>query len=79
MLSQKTSHVIRDHLTIFFQCEVSGVEQVQLRVLQIALIGVCTFSREDRIVLAPHDQCRRLMGPTKATAMAAPMTNWVID
>jgi hypothetical protein len=45
---------------LVFQREVSRVEQVQLGVRQILQVGARTLRREDHVVLAPHDQRRRL-------------------
>ena len=45
--SQEKADVIGDHAAVFFQGEVPSVEQVELDVLQIALVGVRPFGRED--------------------------------
>src|SRR5215471_458314 len=61
LLIEKVLDVTGDRVAIFFQREVAGVEQVKLDVLQVAFVRLGSFSREDRIVLTPHDQCRRLV------------------
>src|SRR5271166_7006952 len=58
--SQEKADVIGDHPAVFFQGEVPSVEQVELDVLKIPLVGVRPLFREDRVVLAPDDQRRRL-------------------
>ncbi len=44
------------HISIFFQCEVAGVEQVELQVLKVLLIRMRTFSRKDVVVFSPNDE-----------------------
>ena len=50
-------------LAIFFQGEVSGIQQVDFDGLQVACVGVGAGGGEDLVVLAPDDQGGRLMGP----------------
>ncbi len=44
-----------DHITVFFEREVTRIEKVKLQIFEIPLVRMCTFRREDRVVLAPHD------------------------
>src|SRR5512134_137145 len=46
---------------LVLQQEMSGVEEVKLDLLQVPLIGMRAIRREDLVVLAPHNQRRRLM------------------
>src|SRR5262249_562294 len=58
---EEALHVTRDLVSIFFEREVAGVDQMEFEVLQVAFVGLRSFSREDRIVFAPNDQRRRLV------------------
>ena len=49
------------HVQLVLQREMAGVQQVQVRMRQIAQIGIGTFSREDLVVATPDDQRRRLI------------------
>jgi hypothetical protein len=61
MFVEEVRHVTCDLAAIFFKSEVAGVEQMEFEVLQVAFVGLRSFSREDRIVFAPDDQRRRLV------------------
>ncbi len=52
-----------DDITILFQREVPGVEQVEVDILQVPLIGISALGGEDRIVFTPYDEGRRLIFP----------------
>jgi hypothetical protein len=44
------------------ECEVAGVQQVQLNVLQITLVGRRTIGDEDLVILAPqYEHCRLVL------------------
>ena len=58
---QERPHELGDHLTILFEREVPGIQDVKLEILEIAFVRIRSLGREDRIVLAPHDQGRGLM------------------
>jgi len=45
-----------------FQSEVPSVDQMQLRIWQVTLVGLRAIDDEDLVVLAPNDERRRLMG-----------------
>ena len=51
-----------DDVAHFFEGEVTGVEQVEIHVLQVALVGLGTLGREDEVILAPDDQRWGLVG-----------------
>ena len=61
MRSQELSHETGDLIAVFFQGEVSGVEQMKLQILQIFLVCLGAGSGEDLIVLSPDDEPRRLV------------------
>lgn len=50
-----------DHVTIFFECKVSGIEQMKFQVLQVSFVRMRSICWEDKVVLAPNNQRRRLM------------------
>ena len=50
------------NVSIFFQREVAGVEQVEIQILEISLVRVRTFSRKNVVVFSPNDECWRLIG-----------------
>src|SRR5262249_42876899 len=51
----------RDLCGMRFQCKVSGVEEADDRIRNIALECLSTRGQEERIVLAPHSEELRLM------------------
>ena len=53
-----------DGMALLFESEVTSVQQVKLYVLQVTSIRMGARGREDRVVLAPHNQRGRLM-PSK--------------
>src|SRR5215469_1907535 len=61
VLVEKRFDETRDHLTVGFQCKVSGVEKVCLKVLEITTVGSRSFRWEDEVVFSPHNQRRRLV------------------
>ena len=58
---QERADVVGDRPTILFQGKMPGIEQVELEVIQIPFVGICTFGRKDVVVLAPDDQGRWLI------------------
>ena len=61
LLAKEVSDQRGDHRSVFFQGEVARIEQMELQVLEVTLVGIRSRSREDRIVLAPDDQRGRLV------------------
>ena len=61
VLLRESSHQAGDLVTVFFQREVAGIEQVELNILQVPLVGMRSLGRENLVVLAPDDQRRWLM------------------
>jgi hypothetical protein len=61
VLAEEVPHQVGDRVAIFLKREVSGVEQVKLQSLQVFLVWLSAGSGEDRIVLAPNDECRWLV------------------
>jgi hypothetical protein len=59
---EEVAHEVRDRVDVRLEREVAGVEDVVLEAAQVALVGLGSSEREDRIVLAPRDQRRRLVG-----------------
>src|SRR5688572_32774143 len=57
---EEVAHQARNLCTLVLQREMSAIEQVQLRARQILEVRTCAVRREDHVVLAPHDQRRRL-------------------
>src|SRR4051794_9817095 len=51
----------RHNVQLVFQREMTGVEKVKFGIRQVSKIWPCAISRENLVVLAPHDQCWRLM------------------
>ncbi len=51
---QKGGHLRRNLGPIFFQREVTRIEQMKLEIIQIAFIGIGAFDRKDVIILTPH-------------------------
>jgi hypothetical protein len=45
----------------FFQREVAGVEQVEIQIIGISLVGMRTFSRKNVVVFTPNNECWGLM------------------
>ena len=43
-------------VAVFFEREVPRIQQMKLKLLEVALVRVCAFLREDVVVLPPHDQ-----------------------
>src|SRR6185312_13895540 len=61
VLSQEFTHEAGDLVPVLLQGEVAGVEQVKFQVVEIPLVGMGPFGRENLVVLAPDDQRRRLV------------------
>jgi hypothetical protein len=55
VLVQEFTHQLGDGIAFGLQSEVTGVEQVELKRLQIALVWLGPSGREDLVVLAPRD------------------------
>jgi hypothetical protein len=62
---QKCTHQTGDRVAVLFERKVPGVEQVKFEILEIALVRVRAFSREDLIVPPPHTQRRWLVTTEK--------------
>ena len=58
---QEPSYGIGDHLAILLQRKMPGIEQMELKILQVPLVGVRSFCGEDVVILAPDDQGRWLV------------------
>ncbi len=58
---EELTDVFSDLRAIFFQGKMLGIQQVQLQILEIPFVGMCTVGREDVVVLAPDDQGWRLV------------------
>src|SRR5215469_11039950 len=61
VLVEKRFDETRDSLAVGFQCKVSGVQKVFLKVLEITTVGSSSFRWEDKIVLSPRNKRRRLV------------------
>jgi hypothetical protein len=61
--SQKISNQLCDLLWLLVECKVTGIEDVDLRPRQIALIGGRLGNQERGVVLAPNNQRGRLVQP----------------
>ena len=60
---QEFANAAGNEVAILFQREVTRVEQMELEVVQVTLVGFSPFRREDVVTLSPDDQRRRLMLP----------------
>ncbi len=49
---QKFANAAGNEVAILFQCEVAGVEQMELEVVQITLVGFSPFCWEDIVTLS---------------------------
>src|SRR5215510_15626707 len=58
---QKGPNQRGDFHAFFLQSEVTGIEQVELHVLQITFVKVCPGVGENRVVLSPDDERWRLI------------------
>src|SRR5262249_57309452 len=58
---EEVADVSCDQVAVLFQREVTGVEQVELQVLQITFVRFRPLRRKNEIVFSPHDQRRRLV------------------
>ena len=54
--------MLRNELAVFLKSKVPGVEQMKLDILEIALIGMGTLGRENKIIFAPNDKRGWLVG-----------------
>ena len=61
VLVQKAAHMTGYHISIFFQREVAGVQQVELQILKVPLVRMRTVSRKDVVVFSPNDESWRLI------------------
>src|SRR5262249_57595816 len=50
-----------DLVSLVLKHEVTSVEKMELEIPQVSLIGMRTSLGENEIVLAPDDECRRLL------------------
>ena len=56
ILAEEVPHQVSYEVTVLLKCEVSGVEQVKLQILQVPLIRLGPRGREDLIILSPDDE-----------------------
>src|SRR5260370_37120669 len=61
VLPHELPHEVGDPVAVFLQGEVAGVEQMVLDSFQVLLVRLGPCGREDRVVLAPHDEGGRLV------------------
>src|SRR5271165_2346698 len=61
ILGQKIAHILRDQRPILLQREMPGVQHMYFRVWHIPQESLGARRNKDGIVLAPHDQHRRLL------------------
>ena len=61
MLTEEFPHQPGDRRSLFFQGKMSCIKQMELQLVQIPFVGIRSGSRENLVVLAPDDQCRRLI------------------
>src|ERR671922_2372758 len=59
--AEEVAHEPGDQVSVAFQREVSGVEQVELQRLEVPLVRLGPGRREDLVVLAPGDENRGLV------------------
>src|SRR5687767_9153159 len=57
--SEEVADAVGDEVELLLEREMARVEQVQLGVGQVALVGLGAGGAEDLVVLAPGDQRRR--------------------
>src|SRR4030095_284804 len=57
---EEVADVSCDQVAVLFEREVTGVEQVELQVLQITFVGFGPLRRKNEIVFSPHNKRRRL-------------------
>lgn len=60
-LVQKGVHQSGNLGAIGFQCEVTSVYEMELKVFDVAFVRFCSGRRKDLVVLTPNDKHRRLM------------------
>ena len=58
---QKATYQAGNLVVIFLKRKVACIQQVKIHILKIALVGKCTFCREDIVVLAPDNKSLRLV------------------
>lgn len=61
IIPEEPDDLLRDGRCVLLYRKVSGVQEVQLRVRKVALIGFGTRWQEERVALAPNDQRPRSM------------------
>ena len=61
LLCKEVTDTARDFGPIFLKGKMARIEKVELDVVQISLVGMRTVRRKDFVVLAPHNQRRRLV------------------
>ena len=55
MLAEEFPHGIGNELPVFFQGKVARLQQMELQVLEVTLVGMGARGRKDLIILAPHN------------------------
>src|SRR5580700_4735016 len=58
---EKADNLLRNKLAMVFERKVTRVEQVQLRLWNVAQIRLSAFDGEEGIVFAPYDQRLQLL------------------
>ena len=54
LITEETSDMFSNHITIFFQGKVTRIQQMKFNFLEITLIGMGTVCWEDFVVLSPN-------------------------
>jgi len=63
---EKVFDAARDFFSVRFEREMPGIEQMRFEIFQIVAVRGCAFGWKNEIVLAPDDQCRRLVLPEES-------------
>jgi hypothetical protein len=58
---EKSTNQFHDLLSVFFECKVTCVEQMKLKILQVAFVRLSPSGWKNRILRSPHDQRGWLM------------------
>ncbi len=61
VLCQERANVAGDYLEILLESEVARVKEMELKVLQVSLVGLSARRGKDLVLGSPDDQRRRLM------------------
>ena len=58
---KEIEHLSGNESAVAFEREMASIEEIEFDLLEVAAVGMRSGRRKDVIVLAPHNQCRRLM------------------